>query len=63
MLGHDIPPLMADIVPDAKILLVLRNPVDRFYSEYGPLRPLLPHTEPVVICVCVCAHVSSRLQL
>ncbi len=33
---------MAAVVPHARILVVLRNPVDRFYSEY------------VCMCVCVC---------
>jgi hypothetical protein len=39
---------MAAVVPHARILVVLRNPVDRFYSEY------------VCMCVwrvCVCVYV------
>ena len=35
MLSYDSAMIMASIVPDAKILVILRNPVDRMYSEYA----------------------------
>jgi hypothetical protein len=33
MLGFDTPQWMSGVVPDAKIIIILRHPVDRFYSE------------------------------
>ncbi len=33
MLGFNTAMVMGDVVPFAKVILLLRNPVDRFFSE------------------------------
>lgn len=34
MLGFQVPKLMSEVVPAARIILILRHPVERFYSEF-----------------------------
>jgi hypothetical protein len=38
MFFDDVPARMASVVPDARLVAVLRNPIDRAYSEYSLVR-------------------------
>jgi hypothetical protein len=47
MLGFDTPQWMSGVVPDARIIIILRHPVDRFYSEYVATVP--PTCSPLLL--------------
>ena len=69
MLGFSTARTIAAVLPAAKILLILRHPVDRFYSEYvvdGLHLPAMAHfpsfvCDCVCVCVCVCGCVCVAL--
>lgn len=44
-------------LPDTKYIMVLRNPVDRFHSEYAA-----KHTSSLHVCACVLASTRSLNQ-
>lgn len=47
-------PRFLEVAPLAKVLVMLRNPVDRAYSQYQVA---------YVLCVCVCVFVSVCVRL